>query len=199
MHIFSYRKKYAFVIISLLLALPQQSIAQNLQLQDDSQQKSRTGESVETPDTSNTTVRADEMDFNFKDGKILMKGNVIVKDKKMTIRSNEMTVFLTSENKMEKVIADGNVRIVNPVEKRTANAGYAVYEVKKGTVVLTEDPSVEMDNTTLENAEKIIFHRDSKRVETVGSGTRVQFTNSNGQGLSFPEQDNDTTDSNGTE
>ena len=199
MNIFSRKKIYAFVFMSFLLTLVQQSTAQSEGNEGNSRKQTQAGESAKGPDTSDTTVRADEMDFNFKEGKILMEGNVIVKDNKMTIRSNDMTVFLTSDNKLKKVIADGNVRIVNPEEHRTANSGHAVYEVKEGTVVLTDNPRVEMNNNTLENAKKIIFHRDSERVETVGSGTKLHFTNSKGQGLNFSEQDNDTTDSNNTE
>ena len=200
MNIFLHKRTYAFVIISLLLTLPRQSTAQEQQSEENSQQQSNAEESAEGMDTSNTTVRADEMDFDFKEGKIVMEGNVIVKDKKMTIRSNDMTVFLTPENKMKKVVADGNVRIVNPAENRKANSGHAVYEVKKGTVVLTENPRVEMADHTLENAKKIIFHRDSERVETVGSGTKLQFSNTNGQGLNFEQNDDTTdTDSNDTE
>ena len=199
MNIVLLSKIYVFAIISLLLILPQQSTAQAQQKENDPQPQPQSDDSAGNVDTSNTTVRADEMDFDFKEGKILMEGNVIVRDKKMTIRSNDMTVFLTSDKKMKKVIADGNVRIVNPVENRKANSGHAVYDVEKGTVVLTEKPRVEMDNNTLKNAEKIIFHRDSERVETVGSGTQLHFTNSNGQSLNFSEQDNDTEDSNDTE
>jgi len=199
MNIVLLSKIYVFAIISLLLILPQQSTAQAQQKENDPQPQPQSDDSAGNVDTSNTTVRADEMDFDFKEGKILMEGNVIVKDNKMTIRSNDMTVFLTSDNKLKKVIADGNVRIVNPEEHRTANSGHAVYEVKEGTVVLTDNPRVEMNNNTLENAKKIIFHRDSERVETVGSGTKLHFTNSKGQGLNFSEQDNDTTDSNNTE
>jgi len=147
---------------------------------------------------SDTTVRADQMDFDFENGKIFLEGEVIVKDKKMVIRSNQMTVFLNSENRLRKVIAEGNVRILQPAKDRKANAGHAVYEVSKGTVVLTKSPRVEMEGNTLQNAKKITFYRNSKRVETVGSGTKLHFKNQGGQGLSFSERNDDADKSNST-
>lgn len=160
-------------------------------------------EDMKPPKASESTIRADKMDFDFEAGKIFMEGNVVVTDPDMTIRSQEMTVFLADDNRMEKVVAEGNVRIVQPEEDRTANAEHAVYEVERGTVTLTKNPSVKMRDNTLDNAEKIVFHRGSSRVETFGSGTKLHLPSEDGQ-PSFDlqsrddETEEDTNDSTGT-
>ncbi|MFW6413838.1 MAG: LptA/OstA family protein [Verrucomicrobiota bacterium] len=144
------------------------------------------------PKASESNVRADQMDFDFEAGKIFMEGNVIVTDPDMTIRSQEMTVFLTDDNRLKKVVAEGDVRLIQPDEDRTANSEHAVYEVDKGTVTLTKNPRVKMRDNTLENAEKIVFHRDSRRVETHGGSTKLRLPSQGGQeSLELPKTSDD--------
>jgi lipopolysaccharide transport protein LptA len=139
---------------------------------------------AEAASSRETTVRAKSVDMNFTEHMAVFDGDVEVADGQMTLTSDHMVVHLTTANELQKIIATGNVIIINPEQDRRATAGRAEYNVTTGAIELTEEPRLEMGGNRLENADKITYFRDSGRVTTEG-GTITFMPGEGGRSVQF--------------
>ncbi|MFO7821294.1 MAG: LptA/OstA family protein [Lentisphaeria bacterium] len=134
-----------------------------------------------------TTITADSTEVDFRAGNAILTGNVVVKGPKMTVNADKMTVYFDQaekQNRIKNIVAQKNVVIVQPAVNRTATAGKAVYDVPTGMITLTENPRLEMEDSTLENAESITYDRDSERVKSKG-GSITFSSEGEGDGLNI--------------
>ncbi len=119
-----------------------------------------------------SVITADKIEFDNKEGVILLDNNVLVDDERFVLRSKRLLVFLDGTNDVKQILAVGNVVITN--ENRIASCDKAVYTKENGQVVMT-------GNARLLNGgnrggevrgERITFWLDDERME-VSAGSKV--------------------------
>jgi len=84
-----------------------------------------------------TKIKADQIDFDNKEGIILLDKNVLIDDAQFILRADRMIVFLEGTNDVSQIMAIGNVSITN--ELRHAICVKAVYTKKDAKIVMLAD------------------------------------------------------------
>jgi outer membrane protein assembly factor BamD len=116
-------------------------------------------------------ITSDRVETYTNDNLIVFKGNVVARQKDMTIYADSIDALLAGEGQgIEKVIAGGNVKITQGV--RTAQSQKAVFNNIEKKVVLTGEPKV-WEGEQLISGDEIVFDMDRNRIEVKGgSGGR---------------------------
>jgi len=134
----------------------------------------------DTKSDSPLNVTSDSMLVKKKASTIEFMGNVVVTRDDSIIHADSITMFFTQEtekkpeekNKIEKIVALGNVKYFSG--KRKAYAGKAVYTYKNEVLVLTEnDPKVITDGNSV-TGKKITLYQKDGRV-TIEGGVNAVF------------------------
>lgn len=113
------------------------------------------------------TIKSNEMAADNKGKTAIFTGKVVAKQGDVTIYADRLTInYGDKKNDVEKIEADGNVRIVQ--ENRIGTASHAVYESTQGRITLTGNPKV-MQGTDAMSGNIITFFIDDDRSE-VSSG-----------------------------
>ncbi len=120
-----------------------------------------------------TEITADKGSIDFRSGVTVFEGNVRVIDRDVSITSDQLQVQLDQENQITTLTAIGNVVIRQPAQNRVAYCEHALYTVATRTMVLTENPRLQVGSSILEDADKIIYNMDSETIATEGSRTRI--------------------------
>lgn len=132
-------------------------------------------------------ITSDSMEAETKANKVTFRGNVVARQKDMTITSNELTVTYTDGGKeLREVVATGNVRITQ--KDKIAVADSALFLNTERKIVLTGNPKV-WQGKDIVSGEKIIYFLDEDRT-TVEGGTKAvihprkegAFANPTGEG-----------------
>ncbi len=124
-------------------------------------------------------ITSDSLDMSFAERKAAFRGNVKVKDERMTLTADKMDVYLTDQNELQRIEAIGNVMIKEKNTARQANAGKATYDVQNETVTLTDKPSVQMEEDSIMNAAVIVYYRETETFTfrgDEGERPRLRFT-----------------------
>lgn len=93
---------------------------------------------VSRKDRSNLpiTIKASQLTADNKGKMAVFTGKVVAKQGDITIFSDKLTIhYGTNKNEVERIEADGNVRIVQ--ENRVGSAAHAVYDSKEGKITLS--------------------------------------------------------------
>lgn len=109
-----------------------------------------------------TVITSDRLLFDYKNQYAIFEDNVVVIDPGLKLTCEKLTVRFDEEGDVERIEAKTNVFIQQ--EDKTAKAGMAIYEVKKGLITLTEKPQITRGKSVLQ-AEKIMFWRFENRLE----------------------------------
>ncbi len=120
-------------------------------------------------------ITSDRMEMDFGAHVAKFDGHVVVKDPRMTLKTDRLIAFFTVDNQLIKVEALGNVVILQPQVDRRAAAGHAVYDIRKGTIVLTETPTLTTGLNMLSGASQITYYRDSERVVCEGGQPTIRI------------------------
>ncbi len=119
------------------------------------------------------TIKSDELVADNKGKVAVFTGKVVAKQGDVTIFCDKMTVHYGAvKGEVDKIEADGNVRIVQ--ENRTGTAAHAVYDSKEGKVILTGGPPKVMQGADTVSGEVITYFIDDDRSSV--SGGRVEAT-----------------------
>ena len=114
------------------------------------------------------TIKSSEMSADNKGKTAIFKGKVMARQGDITIYADTLTVNYGDEkNSMEKIEANGNVRIVQ--ENRIGTASHAVYDSKPGKIILTGNPKVMQGADTI-SGKIITFFIDEEKSEVSGDG-----------------------------
>jgi lipopolysaccharide export system protein LptA len=119
-----------------------------------------------------TQVVSDAFRLNLSKKEGLFTGNVRVTDANYTLEAEELTVYFTADNKMERLVARGNVKIKQGAD-RSATCREAEYNVVQKRLRLTGDPVV-MQNQNRVTGTVITIYPENDRMEVDGR-SRVQF------------------------
>lgn len=119
------------------------------------------------------TIKSNELSADNKGKTAVFTGKVVAKQGDVTIFCDKMTVYYgTIQGDVDKIEADGNVRIVQ--ENRTGLAAHAVYESRAGKVTLTGGGPKVMQGTDTVSGEVITYFLDEDRSSVTGG--RVEAT-----------------------
>ncbi len=131
--------------------------------------------------SNETHVVAKRADYDISKNILVLDGDVVVKDPRVTITADQITMLMNTNREPEMVTAVGHVVIeqeLNPSNDvgaatsrrgppvkgfRRATCGRAVYGVRSGVTVLTDKPVITQEGMTL-NGSRIIYSRDQDKV-----------------------------------
>jgi lipopolysaccharide transport protein LptA len=151
--------------------------------------------------SNETHVVAHRADYEISKNILVLDGDVVVRDPRVTIQADQITMVMNTNREPEMVTAVGHVVIeqdLNPVPAagvgnavpkalavkgfRRATCGRAVYGVRSGVTVLTDKPVITQEGMTL-NGSRIIYSRDQDKVHIDNSsGTFVPGEGQSGMG-----------------
>ncbi len=103
-------------------------------------------------------------------------GKVVVIGQNFHMTCQEMKVFFTNDNKVSKIVATGDVVIVQP--DRVTHCGHAEYYQNTDTFVLTEEPVI-LDHKNRVASTRITINRQTQQMHTDGGRTTVTIPNGN--------------------
>jgi len=111
-------------------------------------------------------ITSDRVETYSKENLIVFKGNVTARQKDLVIYADSLEAVIIENGKgIEKVIADGNVKIQQGL--RLASCQKAVFDNIGKKVILTGDPKVWEGNNMI-SGDEIIFDLEQNRVDVKG-------------------------------
>jgi lipopolysaccharide export system protein LptA len=140
------------------------------------------------------TITSDNLEYQYQDGIVIYRGDVLAVQGDVKVKSNELRITLVKDDdnngkkvtskaatdldnadssKLQTVIAIGSVRIDQGT--RWAVAGRATFEQSKRTLVLTENPVVH-DGPNEVTGDRITVFMDENRSIVEGGPKRVKAT-----------------------
>ena len=126
----------------------------------------------ETIEITSSSIRID-----YDSGAVYCKGDAKAVWGGVIMEADEMQIFLTEENTVEKIEARGNVKVIQEEEKREAGGEIAIYIAEDDKFVLENKAYYydESGNSLL--AEKIIIWIEAERLEAEGiEGVPIKAT-----------------------
>ena len=118
-----------------------------------------------------TTIKSNQMVADNKGKTAIFSGNVVAKQGDITIYSDKMTINYGVKGDVEKIEADGNVRIVQ--ENRIAKASHALYDSRQGRITLTGSPKVMQGSDSISGKTIIYYVDEDKSVVSGDADSRV--------------------------
>jgi len=112
-------------------------------------------------------IKSDTLELNSKSRVFVYKGNVEVVRDDVTITSNIVEGQYDSQNRLQTIIAKGNV-VITKGESMKSTANRAVYNVPAANIVLTEGPELYRDGNALA-ADKVTMFINEDRSEAEGN------------------------------
>jgi lipopolysaccharide export system protein LptA len=118
-------------------------------------------------------IKSNELAADNKGKTAIFTGKVVAKQGDITIYADRLTInYGDKNNDVEKIEADGNVRIVQ--ENRIGTAAHAVYESRQGRITLTGNPKITQGADTM-SGNIITYFIDEDRSEiSSGAGRPVE-------------------------
>jgi len=124
-----------------------------------------------------THVSAKRADYDISRNVLVLDGDVVVSDPRVTIKADQITMLMNTNREPEMVTAVGAVNIEQDLSPavasgkkgmsikgfRRAVCGRAVYSVRSGITVLTDKPVITQEGMTLRGS-RIIYSRDEDKV-----------------------------------
>jgi lipopolysaccharide export system protein LptA len=119
------------------------------------------------------TVRAKEMEFDYRTRVLTYRGAVRVTQADVTLSSDRLRVTLDSgpSKRLKEIVAEGDVQIAQG--DRRASGGRAVFDQDKRTVVLSDD-AVLRDGPNEVKGERVVVYLDEERSVVEGGDERVR-------------------------
>ena len=156
------------------------------------------------------TITSDNLEYEYRDGVIVYRGEVLAVQGDVKIRSNELRITLartedakgnskaacalddTSTSKLQSVVASGSVRIDQGT--RWAVGGKATFDQSNRTLVLTENPVLH-DGPNEVAGDRVVVYLDEDRSVVEGGRKRVKavlFPGKEGAGGTPKDKDTET-------
>ncbi len=144
--------------------------------------KAETGVKKPEPSSAPTNIRADKIDFDYRDMVALFHNNVVVTDPGLHMTADRMLVYFDGTNDVRQVRASGDVRVTS--ENRSAKCETAVYVRKEGQLILTGNVVLQRDRNII-NGRRIVFYLNDERM-TVEPGTMTVYPDRKREGVKLP-------------
>jgi lipopolysaccharide transport protein LptA len=131
----------------------------------------------ETPPPPGTTViTSDELHSDQNTHISVFTGRVVALGTNFRMTCQEMTVYFTTDNKVNRIVATGNVIITQP--DRVTNCGHAEYFRNTDTFILTDQPTILDHNNKIEGP-RITVERTSQKMTVDGGRSTTTISNAN--------------------
>ncbi|MBE9537418.1 MAG: lipopolysaccharide transport periplasmic protein LptA [Proteobacteria bacterium] len=115
-------------------------------------------------------ITSDQMEADKNKGTVVFKGNVVVRQEEGIIMSELLTVYYNEKSEMEKIIAEGDVRINQ--NDRVGTCQLATYRLEGKSIVMEGDPRIWRGGDVVEG-ETITIFMDSDRMIVEGGARAV--------------------------
>jgi len=138
------------------------------------------------PPAGSTVITSDELHSDQVAHTSIFTGKVIVVGTNFRMTCQEMTVYFTNDNKVDKIVSTGDVIITQP--DRVTHCGHAEYYREKDEFVLTDSPVI-LDHKDEVHGTRIIIDRPSQKMTVDGGRSKVII---NDQSLGSPTPANST-------
>lgn len=114
-------------------------------------------------------VTSSEQSVNYSKRLLIYKGDVKVTWEDMELEAEQIEVYLTEENTLNKIVAKGKVKINRTINNIQVNCQVATYMYEDGILTLEGDVQYtdEMGNNLL--AEQMTIWTEEERLEAKGS------------------------------
>jgi lipopolysaccharide transport protein LptA len=129
-----------------------------------------------TPPAGSTVVTSDELHADQVAHTSIFTGKVIVVGANFRLTCQEMTVYFTADNKVDKLVATGDVIITQP--DRVTHCGHAEYFHDKDQFVLTDSPVI-LDHKNEVHGVRIIIDRTTQKMTVDGGRSKVLIRGEN--------------------
>jgi lipopolysaccharide transport protein LptA len=125
---------------------------------------------AETPPPGSTLIASDELHMDQVTHVAVYTGNVVVTGTNFTMKCQEMTVNFDKADKIDNIVAKGDVVINQP--GRVTRAGQAIYYHDEDMFDLTDQPMINDNGKTIA-APEIIIYRTKQSIRTKGKTRTV--------------------------
>ncbi len=112
-------------------------------------------------------IKSNQMHADNKGKTAVFTGDVMTRQDDITIYSDKMTINYADKGDVDKVEAEGNVRIIQ--ENRIGTSSRAVYDTKNGQITMTGSPKVMQDADSI-TGKTIIYYVDEEKSIVLGDG-----------------------------
>lgn len=117
-----------------------------------------------------TIITSNELHSDQSTHVSIFTGKVIVTGTNFRMTCEEMTVNFTKDNKVDTIVATGDVVITQP--DRITHCGRAEYFHDDDKFVLTDQPTIHDHNDDLSGTQ-IVIYRTSQKMEVTGGRTQM--------------------------
>jgi lipopolysaccharide export system protein LptA len=123
-----------------------------------------------TPPTGSTVITSDELHSDQANHVSVFTGKVVVIGTNFKLTCQEMTVNFTKDNKVDTIVATGDVVITQP--DRITHCGRAQYFRDEDKFVLTDQPVI-LDHKNQISGPQIIIYRTTQKMQVEGGRSNV--------------------------
>ena len=125
----------------------------------------------ETPPPGSTIITSDDLHSDQNTHISIFTGNVVVVGANFRMTCQEMTVYFTNDNKIDRIVSTGDVIITQP--DRVTHCGHAEYFHDDDKFVLTDQPVI-LDHKDKQIGTRItIFRTNPKMIVDGGRSTTI--------------------------
>lgn len=119
-----------------------------------------------------TEITSEKLFFDYEGKVAIFTKDVVVNDADIQLTADKLTIYLTPEDEIDRLVAEGNVEIT--MEGMRSRSGKAVYTLSDAKVVLTDRPQVSRQGSVMQ-AEKITYWRLEERLEAFPRARVIMF------------------------
>jgi lipopolysaccharide transport protein LptA len=123
-----------------------------------------------TPPPGSTVITSDELHSDQANHQSVFSGKVIAVGTNFRLTCQEMTVFFTNDNKVDRIVATGDVIITQP--DRITHCGHAEYFRDEDKFVLTQSPII-LDHKNQIAGPQITIYRTTQKMEITGRSQTI--------------------------
>lgn len=118
-----------------------------------------------------TSITGEADELIFLENRLIYKGNVRLIRDSAVLKAQKVEIILDENGKPKKIIAYGNVKIIEP--ERKVFADYAEYDLVKDVMYLKGNAKIQ-EKTRLLEADEITMYRKENRLVAKGNKKRVR-------------------------
>ncbi len=118
-------------------------------------------------------IKSDSLKYLGAENKSVFKGNVVVERDNMTIHADNMTVFFSEEREVNRILADGNVKITD--EDMYSMSDKAEMFMQENVIKLIRNVKIWQGENYLEGDEVIIYNNEDRMEVRKGEESRVKI------------------------
>lgn len=119
------------------------------------------------------SVRADKLEFSYRDRVLTYTGEVVVTQADLTLKADVLSVSIDEKgaDRLRQIVATGNVEIKQG--ERSATGGKAVFDQQQRRVELTDNPVLREGPNQI-SGDRVVVYLDEERSVVEGGDKRVQ-------------------------